>query len=112
MPHNYTINFKREKQVKMKTTRYEKLHVTLMLCTTANGNKLPSYVILNRKMVPKEHFCKDVTVWAQKKKNKNKKWMTGLDVYENVGLVYYQSHGVCLQWMHFMAISPKESEIG
>jgi hypothetical protein len=62
MPCNYTINFKGDKQVAMKTTGYEKLHVTVMLCVTTNGNKLPPYVILNRKAVPKEHFCKDVIV--------------------------------------------------
>jgi hypothetical protein len=28
------------------------------------------------------------------------------------GLVHYQSHGVHLQWMHFMAISLVEAEIG
>jgi hypothetical protein len=36
-----------------------------MLCITANGNKLPPYVILIRKTVPKGNFCKDVIVWAQ-----------------------------------------------
>jgi hypothetical protein len=57
MPHNYTINFKGKKQVAMKTTGYKKLCVTVMLCITANGNKLPPYVILNRKTVAKENFC-------------------------------------------------------
>jgi hypothetical protein len=37
-----------------------------MLHITANGNKLPPYVILNRKTVPKENFCKDVIGRAQK----------------------------------------------
>jgi hypothetical protein len=36
----------------------------------------------------------------------------GLNVYGNVGLVPYQNHGICLQWMHFMVISLTESEIG
>jgi hypothetical protein len=31
MPHGCTVNFKGEKQVAMKTTGYEKLHVTVML---------------------------------------------------------------------------------
>jgi hypothetical protein len=62
--------------------------------------------------VPKEIFCKDVIIQAQKNA-----WMTSelmkdcLDVYVNVSLVCHQSHGVCLQWMHFMASSPRESEI-
>jgi hypothetical protein len=66
-PRNYTTNFKGEKQVAMKTTGYEKLHVTVMLCITTNGNKLPPYIILNRKTVQKENFCKDVIVQAKKK---------------------------------------------
>jgi hypothetical protein len=45
----------------MKTTDYER-YVTVMLHTTANGNRLPPYEVLNRNTVPKEHFCKDVTV--------------------------------------------------
>jgi hypothetical protein len=67
MPHNYyAINFKVEKQVAMKTTGYEKFHVTVMLCITTNDTKLPPYIILNRKTVPKENFCKDAIVRAQK----------------------------------------------
>jgi hypothetical protein len=42
----------------MKTTGYEKLRDSVMLCITANGTKLP-YIILNKKTVPKENFCKD-----------------------------------------------------
>jgi hypothetical protein len=40
----------------MKTTGYKKLRVTVMLCRKKNGNKLPPYVTLNRKIVPKEEF--------------------------------------------------------
>jgi hypothetical protein len=70
MPRNYTINFKGEKQVALKTTGCEKLHVTVMLRITANGNKLPPYIILNRQCQNK-NFCKDVIFWAQKNA-----WMT------------------------------------
>jgi hypothetical protein len=49
----------------MKTTGYEKLHITVMICITANGNTLPAYVILNRRTVPKENHCKAVIVQAQ-----------------------------------------------
>jgi hypothetical protein len=66
MPCSCTINFKEVKQVAMKTTGYEKLRVAVMLCITASGNKLPPYIILNKKTVPKENFWKDVIVWAQK----------------------------------------------
>jgi hypothetical protein len=67
MPRNYTVNLKGEKQVAMKTIGYKKLCVTVMLCITANGNKLPPYVTLSRKTVPKEIFCIHVIVRAQKK---------------------------------------------
>jgi hypothetical protein len=52
--------------VAMKTTGYKKLYVTVMLCITANGNKLPPYITLNRKTVPKENFCKYIIVWSPK----------------------------------------------
>jgi hypothetical protein len=64
MPCNYTINIKREKQVAVKTTGYEKLCVTVMLCITINDTKLPPYVI---PIKHKDSFSKDVIVWAQKK---------------------------------------------
>jgi hypothetical protein len=52
--------------VAIKTTDYKKLYVTVMLCITANGNKLPPYAIFNRKTVAKVNFCKGVIVQAQK----------------------------------------------
>jgi hypothetical protein len=39
MSLNYTINFKGEGKGAMKTTGYGKLHITVILCITANGNK-------------------------------------------------------------------------
>lgn len=68
MPRNYTVNVKGEKQVIIKTTGNEKKRITVMLCVTADGGKLPPYVILNRKTIPKkENFCSDVIVRAQVK---------------------------------------------
>jgi hypothetical protein len=46
MPCNYTIHFKWRKQVGIKTTGYKKIRVTVMLCITAYGNKLPPYITL------------------------------------------------------------------
>jgi hypothetical protein len=66
MPCNYTINFKGEKQVAIKTTGYKKLRVPAMLCITTKFNKLPPHIILNKKAVPEENFCKDVILWPQK----------------------------------------------
>jgi hypothetical protein len=58
MPCNYIVNFKGEKQVAVKTTGYEKLRFPVMLCITVNGNKLPPYVILNRRQCQKKIFAK------------------------------------------------------
>jgi hypothetical protein len=48
----------------MKNTDYEKLCVTVMIYIyiykTANGNKLPPYLVLNKNTVTKENVCKDV----------------------------------------------------
>jgi hypothetical protein len=63
--------FQREKQVAMKTTSYEKLRITVNLRITANCNRLPPYVILNGKTVPKETFCGYIIL--RPKKNA---WMT------------------------------------
>jgi hypothetical protein len=51
--------------VPVKTTGYKKLRVSVMVCVTANDNKLKPDV-LNGKTVPKENFYKDSIVWAQK----------------------------------------------
>jgi hypothetical protein len=58
MPCNYIVNYKGKKQVAVKTTGYGKLRVTVMQHIPTNGNKLPPYVILNRKTVPKKIFAK------------------------------------------------------
>jgi hypothetical protein len=39
MPRNYTIDGKGAKEVKIKMTEYEKWHVMVMLCITANSRK-------------------------------------------------------------------------
>ncbi len=57
----------------MLTCGYEKQQITVMLGILADGTKLPPYLILNRKTVPKkETFPKDVVVRASPKA-----WMTG-----------------------------------
>jgi hypothetical protein len=39
-----------------------------MLGVTADGNKIPPYIlVLNRKTVPKENLCKDAVAWAPQK---------------------------------------------
>jgi hypothetical protein len=72
----------------MKTTGYKKLCVTVMLCITTNGNKLPPYVILNRKTLPKENVCNYVIVWAQKNA-----WMTSELMEVGLGCVWERRPG-------------------
>ena len=72
MPPNYTLEKKGVKEIILKTTGCEKLRLTVMLAATADGRKLPPFLILKRKTVPKsESFPKDVIVRAQEKG-----WMT------------------------------------
>ena len=66
---NYTEK-KGMKEVLLKTTGCEKLHLTVMLAATADGRKLPPLLILKRKALPKsEAFPKDVIERAQEKKD-------------------------------------------
>ncbi len=68
MPRSYTVNVEEEKKIMIQTTGNEKKRINVMLCVTADGNKLPPYVILNRKKIPKEEkFCDDVIVRAQQR---------------------------------------------
>lgn len=72
MVQNTTVEDKGSKEVKVLSTGYKKQRVTVMLAVLADGSKLPPYLILKRKLVPKnETFPKDVVVRAQEKG-----WMT------------------------------------
>jgi hypothetical protein len=53
MPRNYTVDAKGTKRVTMRNTDYEKQHVTVMLCITADGHKLPPHIFLNRRITPR-----------------------------------------------------------
>jgi hypothetical protein len=88
MPRNYTLSEKGQKQVTVKTTGYEKLRVTVMLSVTADGNKLPPYIILNRKTMPKETFCDGVIVRAHKNA-----WMTAELMQDWLGSVWERRPG-------------------
>jgi hypothetical protein len=68
MPQNYTVDVKGAKEIKIRSTVYEKQYVMVMLCITTYGRKLPPYIILKIKMIPmNEMFHKDIIVCAQKK---------------------------------------------
>lgn len=66
-PESCTIDIKGKKSVTVRTTGAERQRCTVMLCITADGRKLPPYVIFKRKTVPKELFPRGLIVRAQEK---------------------------------------------
>jgi hypothetical protein len=56
MLSNYTIDETGVKSILIKTSGNERMLVTVMLMVLADGTKLPPYVILNRKTMPKEQL--------------------------------------------------------
>lgn len=71
MPSNTTVDTKGVKSVLLRGTGNEKNRITVMLAVTADGGKLPPYVILKRKTIPKESFPEGVVIRCQEKG-----WMT------------------------------------
>lgn len=53
MPYDTTVHKKGEKQVTIRTGGNEKQRCTVMLSITADGRKLPPYVVFKRKTLPK-----------------------------------------------------------
>jgi hypothetical protein len=71
------------------------------LRVTANDNKVPQYVILNRKTGPKENFYKDVLLLAPKNA-----WMTSELMEDWLGCVWEHHPGAteyacngCILWL-------------
>lgn len=67
MPSQITINKSGEKTVTIKTTGNEKMRITCMLAAMSDGTKLPPYIILNRKTIPKDPIPNGLAVRAQEK---------------------------------------------
>ena len=67
MPTNVTVNKKGEKSVLIRTTGNEKSRITVMLAVLADGTKLPPYIIIKRKTMPKEHLPPGIIVRVQEK---------------------------------------------
>jgi hypothetical protein len=53
MHQNYIVDVQGVGEVKIRSTGYEKQHVMVMLCITADGHKLPPCVIFTHNMMPK-----------------------------------------------------------
>ena len=67
MPSSYTVDRTGGNNIKINTTGSEKNGFTVVLCVTADGNKLPPMVIFKRKTIPKEKFPNGIIVSANEK---------------------------------------------
>lgn len=56
MPSNYAVDVRGTKEVRLRTTGNEKTRVTAMLACTADGHKLPPFLIFKRKTIPKNEI--------------------------------------------------------
>jgi hypothetical protein len=64
MPLDTTVHKKGDKNVTVRTGGNEKQRCTAMLCITVDGRKLPPYIVLKRKTLPKANV-KGVIIQAQ-----------------------------------------------
>jgi len=53
LPYERTVAEKNVKTVSIRTTGHENSHFTVMLACTADGGKLPPYIVFKRKTLPK-----------------------------------------------------------
>nr|XP_054928945.1 uncharacterized protein LOC129385819 [Dermacentor andersoni] len=67
MPRNSTVDMKGAKSVQVKTTGAEKQRCTVMLAVTADGRKLPPFVVFKRKTLPKGTLPAGIHIRAQEK---------------------------------------------
>ena len=67
LPGNFTVDIKDAENVKITTTGSEKCNFTVALCVTADGSKLPPFVIFKRKTIPKENYPKGIIIQANEK---------------------------------------------
>lgn len=71
MPEATTVTPSGARSVKILGTGADKQRCTVMLCVTADGRKLPPYVVFKRKTLPKDNFPPGIIVRVQEKG-----WMT------------------------------------
>lgn len=92
MPSALTVHQKGSRQVIVRSTGNEKTRVTVMLSCTADGRKLPPYVVFKRKTLPKgEKFPKNVVVRCQ-----DKGWMDESLVLDWIKSVWCRRPGALL----------------
>ena len=90
MQGNTTGVTKGMKSILFRGTGNEKNRITGMLAVTADGGKLPPYVILKRKTIPKESFPEGVVIRCQEKG-----WMTTELMVDWLSTVWNRRPGAC-----------------
>jgi hypothetical protein len=91
MPSNITVNEKGAKAVLMRGTGNEKARISVMLGVLADGHKLPPYIILRRKTMPKEKLPVGLVFRCQEKG-----WMTNELMTDWVKVVWKRRRGTLL----------------
>jgi hypothetical protein len=91
MPSNVTINEKGAKTVLIRGMGNEKLRITVMLAVLTDGHKLPPYVILRKKTMPKEKLLVGLVFRCQEKG-----WMTNELMVDWVKVIWKQRPGTLL----------------
>lgn len=100
MPSAFTVHEKGSRQVCVRTTGNEKTRVTVMLGCTADGRKLPPYVVFKRKTLPKnEKFPRSVIVRCQ-----DKGWMDETLVLDWVKSVWCRRPGALLSFPSILVL--------
>lgn len=92
MPSSVTVDVKGAKSVLVKSTGNEKSRITVMLAVTADGRKLPPYVILKRKTMPKDVNTRGLILRVQ-----HKGWMDGPLVVDWLKVVWNRRPGALLR---------------
>ena len=91
MPSSIIMDTKGAKLVIVTPTGNEKSDITVKLGVTADGRTLPTYVILARKMLPREELPAGI-VRTQKGVNDSKikrnLWQVGLKLFGNIDQVF------------------------
>lgn len=92
IPSNQTVDFRGAKTVGVKTTGHEKLHFTCVLAITADGGKLPPFLVFKRKTIPlKMKFVPGVIVRCNPKG-----WMDDALTQEWLRTVWHRRSGAAL----------------
>lgn len=99
MPSNTTVNKKGAKSVLIKSTGNEKARITVMLSVLADGRKLPPYVVLRRKTMPKEKLPPGIVYRCQEKG-----WMTQELVIDWLKTVWNRRPGALLKMKGMLAL--------